>query len=282
MGLLLIHLGYSKAASTTISKKILSSFNKFIELKLGHTNRNINKNTIDRIIKDIVKKGSSDYFLNFGLWSALDRYYSEYFLVNLIRKKKDIKFSICIRNQMDWLKSYYLHEISCQKFPRKSNFDDFIKTKLTSGYGNLLYQLNYLEKIKVLKKNIPDRNLKIFIFEKISRKRSNILTDISKFIKRNISSIKIKNEMDINESISGKFMVRLNTFGYFREKYGILPNLRFSNFLIIKFLKKIDLFNRPYQPKYSKQSENLIKDFFSKDNKKLSILLKENLTKLGY
>ena len=137
------------------------------------------------------------------------------------------------------MKSYYLHEISCQKFPRKSNFDDFIKTKLTSGYGNLLFQLNYLEKIKVLKKNIPDRNLKIFIFEKISKKQTNILTDISKFIKRNFSSIKIKNEMDINESISGKFMVRLNTFGYFREKYGILPNLRFSNFLIIKFKKKL-------------------------------------------
>ena len=87
MGLLLIHLGYSKAASTTISK-ILSSFNKFIELKLGHTDRNINKNTLDSIIENIVKKGSSDYFLNFGLWSALDRYYSEYFLVNLLRKKK--------------------------------------------------------------------------------------------------------------------------------------------------------------------------------------------------
>ena len=87
MGLLLIHLGYSKAASTTISKKILSSFHKFIELKLGHTDRNINKNTLDSIIENIVKR-SSDYFLNFGLWSALDRYYSEYFLVNLLRKKR--------------------------------------------------------------------------------------------------------------------------------------------------------------------------------------------------
>ena len=82
----------------------------------------------------------------------LDRYYSEYFLVNLLRKKKDIKFSICIRNQIDWLKSYYLHEISCQKFPRKSNFDDFIKTKLTSGYGNLLFSTKLSRKNKSIKK----------------------------------------------------------------------------------------------------------------------------------
>ena len=42
---------------------------------------------------DIVKI-QSEYFLNFGLWSALDRYYSEYFRKSL--EKKDINFYINI------------------------------------------------------------------------------------------------------------------------------------------------------------------------------------------
>ena len=43
MGLLYIHLGYSKAANTSISNNVLINFNNFKQLSAGHMERNINK-----------------------------------------------------------------------------------------------------------------------------------------------------------------------------------------------------------------------------------------------
>ena len=287
MGLLYIHLGYSKAANTSISNNVLINFNNFKQLSAGHMERNINKDAIDLIIGKIVKNNKHDNFFNFSQWSSFDLFYSNYFVENLVKRNKDVKFSLCVRNQMDWLQSYYLHEISCKKIPRRSNFDEFVKTKLTSGYGNLICQLNYFTKIQILRKYIPKRNLKVLIFEKIKNKQTNVTQEISSFLKRSIvENIAVKkeleNRMDINEKITGKLMVRLNTIGYIRQKYGIFPNTRLSNFFFMKSLKKFEIFNKSYQPNYSKVTRSLIKNCFRLENEKLSDMLKENLFKLGY
>lgn len=279
--MIIFFLGYSKSASTSISYNILYGSTKFKSFNLTES-KDLYFKDINKDIRSLDSK--KNYFIHFSQWPRIDINRSVEIIKLILKLIPNAKFILSIRNQAEWFKSFYLHEISTNKFPKSGSISDFLNCKLKSGFGNAKNQLNFYEKINFLKQVLKKENFKLFFFEELTPE--SLTSDLVEFlnisIDENFEKSSCLKQRDKSELIQKKFMSRVNSLGYLRMKYNFLPNVRFSKFISNNLLKKYYKFIRPKQISLKKEDLNLLKQCFLNSNKKLKSLVKKDLKKYGY
>ena len=274
-----IHLGYPKTASTFLQNEIFINLNDtfFID-KMSNEQRyrKVIQPIIDSSPEFFYSKSTtileylgnqkeknvfiSDESFIFGR----DKFYPNNYETIVQRINKlfpEATYIVSIRNQADFIKSYY-SQLKKKNF-FLNNFNHWLeceKKKLSLKNG-IIPKIEYFEVLQVIHKHILKDNTNIIQYENLSEKTIRELLEIKLKLKINKANFNIK----LNERSS-----ILNVFGLYLYN-NFLKNLLNNN--IKDFLKSKKLFFEKLGPKqkieYSKENLKFIKEYFKTSNKNL-------------
>lgn len=170
----LIHIGLGKAGSTTLQKNIFEKLNDInylkitdqliidvlylnsLEFKKKYNNRNFDFNSQKNTIiscETLSFGGAYDQFI------VCDR-------LNQIFKNQ-VTILLIIRNQFDWIKSFYLEQLAGGIYV---SFDKFLKQQFLNKEISIFPKLNYYNLVSYYKKVFGNENVKVFLFEEMFKK----------------------------------------------------------------------------------------------------------------
>ncbi len=282
-----LHIGYGKSGSTYLQNIFYLNKN-FNSIFLR--NREINPINIKKKIKKIkslyVKNKiniisdegfTSPFFKkNFDIFKNLDE------TINLLKKFFNLKIIVIIRNQKNWLISRFsqnpLRFLNIDKkfYSYKQVTKNLFQEKVNKKLNHFKNANNYYEMFLFLKKKVNKKNFQFLIFEDLIENEKLFLRKLNLFLnKKNIFKEKdkiIKNEFKYQTNRIGKFYIpkiKISKIFYLFRIYGI--RLTFKLLFFNKFLLP--------NPNHN---AHLIEKHYLISNKKLSILIRENLKEYNY
>ena len=102
--------------------------------------------------------------------------YDQFIICNRLRQvfENQVTILLIIRNQFDWLRSYYLEQLAGGIYV---SFDKFLKQQFLNREISILNKLNYNNLVRYYKKVFGNENVKVFLFEEMFKgkgKKDNI------------------------------------------------------------------------------------------------------------
>lgn len=183
-----------------------------------------------------------------------------------------VKIIITIREQLDWVSSYYLHHMITLD-PKYRSFQDFLRTPegkcvLSAGYYN--------ETIKVYQKLFGKENVFVLPIEDIKDNFNNSFKKLAKFL--GVESIEfLKPNIETNKgigSLNGKFVS-------IASKIGISDSMMKKVKPLFTLVKPL-LSHKKNKNILSETEQNLLKSFYATSNLETQKLLNKDLKELGY
>lgn len=185
---------------------------------------------------------------------------------------ENTKIIITIREQLDWISSYYLHHMITLD-PKYRSFQDFLKTPegkcvLSAGYYN--------ETIKVYQKVFGKENVFVLPLEEIKNNFNDAFNRLAKFLE--VESIEfLKSSAETNKgigSLNGKFVSMAS-------KIGISDSMMKRIKPLYTAIKPL-LLNKKNKNILNGTEQNMIKAFYATSNLETQKLLDKDLKGLGY
>jgi len=185
----------------------------------------------------------------------------------------NVKILIVLRNQIDWLRSYYLHHISSLP-ERKRKFANFLstlegKSALYAGLFNITVDAYY--------KIFGKENVHVMLLEQIKDEKDKSLKELCVFI-----GVKFVNFYPEKSSLNiGKGKLAGSLFKIF-SNLGLSDSTLASLKTLLKPLKKINLDKIIDRDVLTPNEKSIIRSFYSASNYHTSNLIGTDLKKYGY
>jgi len=268
----------------------------FIEELLKATNtpvENFDKKSLDIAAKRLNKYlidginllSNENYFT--GMPETVSKENLLYITRNLHALFPELKIIIIIRNQMEFLSSFYRQKIF-NSFENRT-FGQF----LIDIENSLIPYLTYLELLENWLNELGKDNVYISTYEYFKANKSQFLSDMSSFIGiENPVICSNKNKLYLNQSLtpySSKIALLTNKFYWVLHRTRIAPIIKLGEslnkminhlnkqWIDPKLFRKINLGSQLNNP-----SKDCLKNYYKKTNKKLSKLIKIDLKNYGY
>ena len=171
----LIHIGLGKAGSTTLQKNIFEKLDNInyltikdqsiidilylnsLEFKKKYNSRNFDSNSQKNTIISCETLSFGGVFDQFIVCDRLNQIFKNQATILLI-----------IRNQFDWIKSFYLEQLAGGIYV---SFDKFLKQQFLNKEISIFPKLNYYNLVSYYKKVFGNENVKVFLFEEMFKRR---------------------------------------------------------------------------------------------------------------
>ena len=325
---LFIHVGYPKTATTTLQKTVFSSHSEidylnhkvdsllfkylredsslFLSTRLREkikeleTHIKLSEKRVLVISNESFSSTSMQYGLirrNTGnkLICIPDQYTvirNLYLMKALLNDYVNVHIIVGIRNQSDFIRSYYAQEYT--RFYSKSKytktFKEFLDFSLKNQDAFMIKSLNYFEIIKVYKELFGTNNVKVLIFEDLKMNSKEFFTNLAAEI------LKIDLDETLN-IVDGKYYnVKRTIKGYksdgiaaskllvrIFQRLGLNPKLGFTRSRLYQKLGSIKLFERELLDVHlSNEDHETILALFNNSNRSLEKMINRDLSTLGY
>ena len=202
----ILHIGLGKSGSTFLQEKIFKKLkntlyidilNEYLINVLYTDNFQFEKKTIG---EDLYKLAENKENLIISCESiATPNVYDQYIVCDRLHKSlKSPLILIILRNQFDFIRSYYIQRIAGGAY---ISFDKFMKHVLLNFQIEILSKLDYYNLCSYYTKKFGKENVKIILYEELFDKKKNFNTALfEKKLNLNIKDLNFTSEV-VNISI---------------------------------------------------------------------------------
>ena len=178
-----IHIGLPKAGSRFLQEKIFKKIensyyidilnNNLIEI-LYADNIVFKKNNIKNYIKEINKNKSYLFISSENISNP--KSYDQYIICDRLKDTfENAVIIIILRNQIDFLKSFYLHAVASGAYV---SFNNFLQYELVNYQTGILPKLDYYNLCSYYSEKFGKENVKIFLYEELFDKNKKFNNDL--------------------------------------------------------------------------------------------------------
>lgn len=189
------------------------------------------------------------------------------------------KVLITLRNQLDIIRSYYIHRLSHGR--ESVDFEKYLEANFDSVFKN---SLNYLNSIQKYEELFGAENLLVLFYEDLVSSPEKYTLEITNFLNvdgLNLEKISRENTATSNRAIKSREYIKI----FQKYKNLILPNTHFGRFIpgfIKNFSKSYVESGAPPEIQYSDHWRVRIEQQFAESNRNLAQKLGRDLGTLGY
>ncbi len=237
---LFLHLGYTKAASTTLLHNLflrhpqlayldlLSSDRRIAELM--HQVRTCQLHRVGREdlayarerIRDCMEQDLRVHVTSQIAVSRHDRANARWLAGTLHELFGEARIIFVIREQVDLLKSFYFWAIGTDKI--NVSIDDFMRMLWQDPFHGMAGSLDYHQQVSLYAREFGRDRVSVFLYERIREDYAGFLGEICGTM-----------GIDPGRLPQGegreRHMARMSHLYYLRKRYGLLPGLQFSRYL---------------------------------------------------
>lgn len=296
---LFIHIGYPKAASSSLQKNVFSKHPE-INYLMGPTessswknalpdqsaeefwkdltfSRNINNQKLQEKYKQSIFPYINNKLINI---ISFEQFTSPYLVDNQTTAKRlnyffpNAKIIIILRNQFDILKSLYRYRPkapleSYKKYERYLSFQEWMQINFDNYNRSFLSALNFYETAMLYSYYFGQQNIGVFLFE-------DLIDDIDNFTNQFSYFIKIKDQQKLKSLLELPPKNTSESSRYIALRSKIFPNISFSSILpksIFYLLKNSALKiaeKTPNKLELTQEQSNQIDFLFRESNQQLA------------
>lgn len=117
----------------------------------------------------LIRKKNTIIFCETSSLGALN---DQFIICHRLRQifENQVTILLIIRNQFDWIRSYYLEQLAGGIYV---SFDEFLKQQFLNKQTSIFAKLNYYNLVKYYRKFFGDENVKVFLFEEMFKGKVN-------------------------------------------------------------------------------------------------------------
>lgn len=288
----IIHIGFSKCASTFLQSIFLSNNDINYICKSERYSVLNNYNNLFKYSKSRVNFESDEHIVLPSSHPQLHRVRVtlikdlEVIFNRMYDANPDCKLILVIRNHKDLLKSRYSQFVIGSG--GKLSFDKFSDHMLGISNDKCYFQNYYYKIIKIIERKFSPENILVLLHEDIVNNPDTVINSLNNFCSTQFI-LKQPTILNQRKSLSNqglKIAININNLFVYREQSDInkvrvnIPRFFYKS--IIRFLRLIDYFNKSEETADSIKQEQKLRLLFEHDNKLLSEYLQRDLTKLNY
>lgn len=293
----ILHLGFAKAASTTVQEIIFAS-HPDVETETDRTDAVQQvRDVITRLRYDELRQPiqpltpasatsavHSHLYINAQNWAWATSCNAEAAATYLQRAFPTAKTVLVIREQREYLASYYLHEVMCGRFPKSASIDQFVDATCFRGTSALLYALDYGSKVRILEQVFGRDNVVVLPYELLRQSFDGFCATLFDGLGlAHLERAAMKRPAEASGADSSQMMARANVIGYWRTRLGVLPNVRLGRFVPSGLYRGVYARLVPrYEPRISDATWQEMREEFQPGNQWLTAHRGLDLGRFGY